>query len=349
MGFRQFRVRHHGELVRIEIAREELDRMLSLSMFEQASAALKKLGYKYVTLDLEGYRSGSMNAMLPVSQLGFSMAQSFHHKRWCEVKIAYLDCFSGISGDMFLAALVDAGVPFSVMENAVSAVGLEARLELRRVNRSGIDAAKVDVLSLEGKVPETVPAAVHVHAGGHDHSHEQDHTHSHDHGHAHEVGHVHGRSLSVIQGMIGGSRLPLEIQATALRAFGLLGHAEAKIHNVPVKAIHFHEVGAVDAIADIVAAAAGCHWLNTERNVERWICSPLNVGGGHVHCAHGVFPVPAPATVELLRDLPVYSSGVQKELVTPTGAALASRIGCLFLLFVPCDDHSCDGIWCGIS
>jgi uncharacterized protein (TIGR00299 family) protein len=108
------------------------------------------------------------------------------------------------------------------------------------------------------------------------------------------------------------------VQALALRAFDLLGHAEASIHNVPVETIHFHEVGAVDAIADIVATAAGCHWLQ----IERWFCSPLNVGGGHVHCAHGTFPVPAPATLELLRGLPVFSSGVQKELVTPTGAAL---------------------------
>jgi uncharacterized protein (TIGR00299 family) protein len=241
------------------------------------------------------------------------------------VKIAYLDCFSGISGDMLLAALVDAGVPFSVLEDAVSALEIEARLELRRVNRSGIDAAKVDVVTLHGEVAETVHAAVSagVHAGHHEHTHSHgEHSHSHDaghtHDHSHEEPHVHGRSLTVIQGIIRNSHLPLEVQAIALKAFELLGHAEAKIHNVPVENIHFHEVGAVDAIADIVAAAAGCHWLQ----VEKWICSPLNVGGGHVHCAHGVFPVPAPATLELLRELPVYSSGVQKELVTPTGAAL---------------------------
>ena len=129
---------------------------------------------------------------------------------------------------------------------------------------------------------------------------------------------MHGRSLSKIEEIIGGSPLADAVKATALKAFRLLGHAEAKIHNVPVETIHFHEVGAVDAIADIVGVSAGCHWLA----VERWLCSPLNVGGGHVHCAHGKFPVPAPATLELLRDLPVYSSGVKKELVTPTGAAL---------------------------
>lgn len=232
---------------------------------------------------------------------------------------------------MFLGALVDAGVPFSVLEEAVFAVGLEARLELRRVNRSGIDAAKVDVLTLEGEVAEVAHAPAEVHAGhpAQDHDHHDGHSHSHEHDdnsyghtHSHGKGHVHGRSLSVIRDIIRTSRLSSEVQRIALDAFELLGRAEAKIHNVPVETIHFHEVGAVDAIADLVAASAGCHWLKTELQVERWICSPLNVGGGHVHCAHGVFPVPAPATLELLRDLPVYSSGVQKELVTPTGAAL---------------------------
>lgn len=248
------------------------------------------------------------------------------------MKIAYLDCFSGISGDMFLAALVDVGVPFSVLENAVAALGLEARLELRRVNRSGIDAAKVDVVTLQGEVVEKAHAAVpeaipvehdHTHgSGGHSHSHSHTHEHDHSHGHSHEEAHVHGRSLPVILEIIRKSGLPSEVQSIAAKAFQLLGHAEAKIHNVPVENIHFHEVGAVDAIADIVAVSAGCSWLRRELQVEKWISSSLNVGGGHVHCAHGVFPVPAPATLELLRDLPVYSSGVQKELVTPTGAAL---------------------------
>jgi len=237
------------------------------------------------------------------------------------VKIAYLDCFSGISGDMFLAALVDAGVPLDVLQNAVAALNLGAKLELCRVNRSGIDSAKVDVLTAEGEIAEVAhaaPALAREHAHSHDHS--DDHGHSHEHDHLHDFGapHVHGRSLSTIEEIIHSSTLADEVKSTALRAFQLLGHAEARIHNVPVETIHFHEVGAVDAIADIVGVSAGCYWLG----VQRWICSPLNVGGGHVHCAHGKFPVPAPATLELLRDLPVYSSGVKKELVTPTGAAL---------------------------
>jgi uncharacterized protein (TIGR00299 family) protein len=227
---------------------------------------------------------------------------------------------------MFLAALVDAGVPFSVLESAVSGLDLGGRLQMSRVDRSGISSAKIDVVTSDGAVAEL------THATSHSHAHAQDdHEHGHSHGASHDLSdhmhshgtqnghtHQHGRSLVVIRELILGSSLHPEVQATALKAFQLLGEAEAKIHNIPVENIHFHEVGAVDAIADIVATAAGCHWLQ----IDRWLCSSLNVGGGHVHCAHGKFPVPAPATLELLNGLPIYSSGVKKELVTPTGAAL---------------------------
>jgi uncharacterized protein (TIGR00299 family) protein len=256
------------------------------------------------------------------------------------MKIAYLDCFSGISGDMFVAALVDAGVPLDILQQAVDTLNLGVRLDLRRVNRSGIDAAKIDVLTADGDLVE-VAAHSHGHENNHDHSdgrehghshtqpHEHNHPHPHEHAHEHDPpshsrtpDHVHGRSLAVIRHLIRSAPLPEGVQYLALSAFDLLGHAEARIHNVPVETIHFHEVGSVDAIADIVAASAGCHWLATQRQIDRWFCSPLNVGGGHIHCAHGKFPVPAPATLELLRDLPIYSSEIQKELVTPTGAAL---------------------------
>lgn len=243
------------------------------------------------------------------------------------MKIAYLDCFSGISGDMLVAALVDAGVPFSILEEAVASVGIEARLNLGRVNRSGIDAAKIDVVTLTGEQVETEildavnfvqPATDHESHHGSVNTDSSGHAHDSEHHAQHRHGPGHGRSLSIIQRLIGDSNLLPGVKQIALEAFELLGKAEAKIHNVPLETIHFHEVGAVDAIADIVSAAAGCHWLGA----DRWMCSPLNVGGGHVHCAHGLFPVPAPATLELLRDMPVYSSGPQKELVTPTGAAM---------------------------
>lgn len=118
--------------------------------------------------------------------------------------------------------------------------------------------------------------------------------------------------------MIDAAPLAAPVKQMALRAFKLLGHSEARIHDVPVDKIHFHEVGAVDAIVDIVAASAGIHFLE----IGAWHCSPLNVGGGMVECAHGTFPVPAPATADLLRGFPTYSAHVQMELVTPTGAAL---------------------------
>jgi uncharacterized protein (TIGR00299 family) protein len=126
--------------------------------------------------------------------------------------------------------------------------------------------------------------------------------------------------------MIQNAALDAPVKETAIRAFERLGASEAKIHNVPVDAIHFHEVGAIDAIVDIVAAAAGAHALQ----VQGWSCSPMNVGGGTVACAHGKYPVPAPATMDLLRGTPTYSSGAQMELVTPTGAALVRALGCTF-------------------
>ncbi|WP_254063522.1 nickel pincer cofactor biosynthesis protein LarC, partial [Granulicella sp. S190] len=138
--------------------------------------------------------------------------------------------------------------------------------------------------------------------------------------------HTHGRSLSVIRDLINAASLDPAIKQTAIHTFELLGASEAKIHNVPIEKIHFHEVGAVDAIVDIVAASAGIHALA----IEKWYASPINVGGGMVDCAHGRFPVPAPATADLLRGLPTYSAHIEKELVTPTGAAILRTIAPTF-------------------
>ena len=236
------------------------------------------------------------------------------------MRIAYLDCFAGISGDMFLGALIDAGVPPQVLRDATAALGLNASLKIERVDRSGIAAAKVHVFegdTLAEHEPQQQahndtysrqPQTQHLHKTGHAHTHEEPHTHTH----------VHGRSLSAIRTLIQAAPLAEPVKRTAIRAFELLGTSEAKIHNVPIEDIHFHEVGSVDAIVDIVAASAGIHHLQ----IGAWYSSPLNVGGGTVVCAHGTFPVPAPATADLLRGIPTYSAHVQKELVTPTGAAL---------------------------
>ena len=249
------------------------------------------------------------------------------------MRIAYLDCFAGISGDMFLGALIDSGVDPKVLHDAVAAMNLGASLRMETVDRSGISCTKVHVLE-GGRVTESVkpvdafpqqqapaphthqPKTQHQHKTGAPHTHAEEAPDAHEHTHQHD--HVHGRSLTIIRKLIQGAGLPAPIIQTAVHTFERLGASEAKIHNVPVDQIHFHEVGAVDAIVDIVAASAGIHALAA----EKWVASPLNVGGGMVDCAHGRFPVPAPATADLLRGLPTYSADIQMELVTPTGAAL---------------------------
>ncbi|SNS82740.1 hypothetical protein SAMN05421770_102474 [Granulicella rosea] len=241
------------------------------------------------------------------------------------MRIAYLDCFAGISGDMMLGALLDAGVPPEVLHEAVAALNLGASLRIERVDRSGISAAKVDVF--DGAEPAEKTVAEPRRSVAHSHPHQAGQPHAaletdgpEDHSH------VHGRSLTEIRAMIQAARLAPEAKALAIRTFELLGSSEARIHNVPVDEIHFHEVGAVDAIVDIVAASAGICWLK----IGAWHSSPLNVGGGMVKCAHGTFPVPAPATADLLRGAPTYSAHIQKELVTPTGAALLRALSPAF-------------------
>ncbi len=259
------------------------------------------------------------------------------------MRIAYLDCFAGIAGDMFLGALLDAGVPAQVLHEATAALDLGASLRIETVDRSGISCTKVHVLedgelaegeghkhsrehehtrndkqhqrSLEDLGHTHQLRTQHLHKVGHSHRHQQEDEHTHEHG---ELDHAHGRSLTEIRKLICAAELHQDVKSFAMRAFELLGASEAKIHNVPVDEIHFHEVGGVDAIVDIVAAGAGIHHLQ----IGAWYASAVNVGGGTVECAHGTFPVPAPATADLLRGCPTYSAHVQKELVTPTGAAL---------------------------
>jgi uncharacterized protein (TIGR00299 family) protein len=245
------------------------------------------------------------------------------------MRIAYLEGFSGISGDMLLGAFVSAGVSTDLLHDMTEALKLGAHLDIRPVDRSGIQSVKVDVL-VGGNPAEPDHAHGHSHEHSHDHGHDHGHAH-HDHGHSHphaHTSHNHGkaRSLAAIRTLIQAASLPEPVKKTSIRAFELLGASEAKIHNKPVESIHFHEVGSIDAIVDIVLAATAAHALR----VDAWHCSPLNVGGGTVECAHGRFPVPAPATADLLLGAPTYSSGIQMELVTPTGAALVRALGCSF-------------------
>jgi pyridinium-3,5-bisthiocarboxylic acid mononucleotide nickel chelatase len=252
------------------------------------------------------------------------------------MRIAYLECFSGISGDMFLGALLDAGVPPEVFTRTVEALGVDARLEISRVDRGGISATKLDVIAAgEKELPREEFWGAQSHSHAHSHSHGgQAHSHEapHAHGHPDEPGkgraHAH-RGLKEIRRTIDAAAISASAKAGAIRIFEALGAAEAKVHNTGIEEIHFHEVGAIDAIVDIVCAAAGAEALG----VEEWVCSPLNVGGGTVVCAHGTFPVPAPATLELLKNAPVYSGEIQKELVTPTGAAIVSVLASRFSQF----------------
>jgi uncharacterized protein (TIGR00299 family) protein len=258
------------------------------------------------------------------------------------MRIGYLECFSGISGDMLLGALIDAGVPFSVLEEAASALNVGARLQMRKVSRGGLAATKVDVIapdqpstepphSHHDHVPHTheelgapsIPRPFAEWVGGHeskpasthgDHSHE---AHSSATPHEHSA-HAPHRPLSAILEIIRSASLADTVKDRSIRAFQLLGEAEAAIHSIPIESVHFHEVGAVDTIVDIVCSAAGAESLA----IDRWLASPLNVGSGTVVCQHGTLPVPAPATLALLADAPIYAAGEPMERVTPTGAAI---------------------------
>jgi uncharacterized protein (TIGR00299 family) protein len=204
------------------------------------------------------------------------------------MKLAYFDCFSGISGDMTLGALVDAGCAVEHL-----------RSELRGLQVPGWE------LTAE-KVWKNGMAATYVKVATEDQSKH--------------------RSLSAILEILGKSQLAPRVRDRAGAIFRKLGEAEARVHDVPVEKIHFHEVGAVDAIVDIVGACVGFHALG----IEKFACSPLNIGGGTAKMAHGVLPVPAPATANLLQGKPTYSNGVQRELVTPTGAAIVATLCDLF-------------------
>jgi uncharacterized protein (TIGR00299 family) protein len=224
-------------------------------------------------------------------------------------RLLYFDCFSGISGDMVLGALLDAGVPLDGLNEALGSLAVSGYdISTRRVLRSGISATRFVV---------------------HDAGPHGDRGHGDAHGHGHGPGHAHGhphRSLSEIARLIDASGLSAASRDRAKALFRRLAEAESRIHQVNVEAVHFHEVGALDSIIDIVGAVFALEWVGADRVV----CSPLNVGSGMVETDHGLLPVPAPATVVLLGDAPVYAGSVRRELVTPTGALIATSYATSF-------------------
>ncbi|MEP7272932.1 MAG: nickel pincer cofactor biosynthesis protein LarC [Acidobacteriota bacterium] len=223
------------------------------------------------------------------------------------MRTLYLDCFAGVSGDMFLGALLDSGLELEALNLELRKLDLPGyHLEAARVDRSGISATKFDVI---------VDPATGEQAGKHAHKHENEHDHGHSHAHDH-------RTLSSIRQMIERASLDSRVKQRALGIFQRLGEAEAKVHSVPIEAVQFHEIGAIDSIVDIVGASIGLDLLK----VDRVRCSALHLGSGSFECAHGTYPVPGPATAELLRDIPVYSGAIEGELVTPTGAAIVASV-----------------------
>lgn len=212
------------------------------------------------------------------------------------VKVAYLECPTGIAGDMCLGALIDVGVPWQYLVNNLKTLGVEREYQLRaeKVSRNGQIATKVHVdIEIES---------------------------SHHHHHA--------RHLPEVEKIINQGALSDRARKWSLQVFRQLAIAEAAVHGVEPEKVHFHEVGATDAIVDIVGSCIGLDWLG----VEQILCSPLPTGGGIVKAAHGKMPVPVPAVVKLWesRNVPVYSNGIEKELVTPTGAAIATTLASSF-------------------
>ena len=222
----------------------------------------------------------------------------------CEqvVKLLYFDCFSGAAGDMILGAFLDAGLPLAALKGALGSLGVDGwDVSAERVVKAGITATKF---------------RVHEHAAksqrhGHDHhAHDQ---HAHDHPHHHHT-------VAEIKDAIDRSALSETGQARAKRLFDRLAEAEAAVHNMPVEKVHLHEVGELDSIIDIVGAVFAFEWFDADRVVV----SPINVGSGMIKTVHGLYPVPAPATVRLLANAPIYGRDVKTELLTPTGALILS-------------------------
>ena len=250
------------------------------------------------------------------------------------MKIAYCDCFSGISGDMFLGALVDAGLPVEMLEMELQRLGLPEKFSLKaaQVKKGAISATLIQI-EIENE-PTTHAAPIdhaetqeHPHEHEHDSEHHHDHEGDHDHLHQHEpIQHEHtqSRSMADIAGLIEASPLSSAVKATSLAIFQKLAAAEGKIHAEKPENVHFHEVGAVDSILDIVGAAIGLEILG----IERLYASALPLGSGQVNSQHGLLPLPAPATLDLMRQaqIPVVPSPAHKEMVTPTGAAILATL-----------------------
>jgi pyridinium-3,5-bisthiocarboxylic acid mononucleotide nickel chelatase len=288
------------------------------------------------------------------------------------MKTLYFDCFSGISGDMVIGALIDAGADPNILVGELSKLKIESEYELKwkKIIKNGISSTKFDVLLMNNQVSDHEHSQenehlsehvhdhchvehyhdeyghcheLHHHEHEHEHNHNYEHHHHHNHEHSnehnhHELEHIHRhehgnhdhhyhthgghhhehRSYKDIVRLIEDAGFSIEVEETALRIFKKIGEAEGLIHGIPLEQVHFHEVGAVDSIIDIVGAAILIHQLG----ISTIKSSPIPVGSGKIKIDHGIYPVPAPATLEILKGVPLETSEIRAELTTPTGAAI---------------------------
>ncbi|MFE5429822.1 nickel insertion protein [Peribacillus simplex] len=271
------------------------------------------------------------------------------------MRTLYFDCFSGISGDMVIGALIDAGADPLQMEEELKKLNIDEEYSLSwgKVVKNGITSTKFDViLTSKSEQPHEHShnhGNEHSHSHGHEHSHNHGNEHSHNHGHKHshnhgnEHSHSHGnehnhshetepnhshaphnhhgsRTYKQIVEAINEANLNESVTNMSLAIFKKIGEAEGHIHGLPLDKVHFHEVGAVDSIIDIIGAAI----LIDQLGIESVQSSAIPTGSGHIHIDHGVYPVPAPATLEILKGVPIASNVIRSELATPTGAAIAA-------------------------
>lgn len=249
--------------------------------------------------------------------------------------VLYFECLSGISGDMTIAALLNLGIDKDKFLKELEKVPVEGyTLLVTEKSKSGIMGTDFRV-----KLDEK---SGHKHDHNNNHNHSHDHVnHSHDHSHHHKDNNLHEhshshdhhhRNFADIKKIINALPHSEQVKKLSMEMFGYIAEAEAKVHGKTVDEVHFHEVGAIDSIVDIIGTAIAIEMVKEKFKVEEIYSAPIHLGTGFVRCAHGKIPVPVPATTEILKGVPVYSTGVRGELVTPTGAAI---VRCLALDFIP--------------
>lgn len=243
------------------------------------------------------------------------------------MKTLYFDCSMGAAGDMLAAALSELLPEQDKFIEKLNALGIpEVEFIREQSVKCGIKGTHISVKVNGAEETEDMHGHSHEHEHHHEHSHEHHHEHEHEHEHHHEHAHHHHASMSDMERIVSALDIPEAVKNDVIAVYGLIAEAESTAHGVPVSDIHFHEVGTMDAVADITAV---CLLMN-ELSPDEVVVSPVHVGSGTVKCAHGILPVPAPATAHILRDVPIYGGKINGELCTPTGAALLKHFATRF-------------------